>query len=483
MRGLKRRRINIMRTKKVFAAISLVLILTFFLSVQVSMPSALAQEEEEQSDLGYQMEFLGRLIQFVQANYYEEVDIQKLIDGAYKGVFDQLDPYSLYYTEEEYEDFDTKVSGNYGGIGVHISFRDGYVTVISPIEGTPADRAGLKPGDRVVSVDDIDVTGISIDKVASMMRGEPGTTVKIGVLREGQPGILYFEMIRENVELNPVRYEIIEDNTGYIRLSDFNGNADENVDKALEYFDEAGIKDIIIDLRNNPGGIIDQAVSIAAHFVPEGPVVHVDRRDGDRKTYYSELKESKYNLAVLVNEGSASASEIFAGAVQDTGAGVLVGTRTFGKGTVQTVLPLKNGGNIKLTIAKYLTPKERKIDGVGLTPDIVVEDQHPGDKYSGELAPIKGDRKPSLNVVGLDVLGAEQRLDVMGYDVGDIDGIFDRAMLQAVAKFQADTGLYPYGVLDFATQQKLQEKFDEFIEQDDVDEQLQKAIEVLKSKR
>ncbi|MBA1336036.1 MAG: Carboxyl-terminal protease [Firmicutes bacterium] len=466
-----------MRTKRIFAAISAALVFSLLLG----MPYVYAQGEE-QSDLEYHMDFLGKLIQFVEANYYEEVDMQKLIDGAYKGVFEQLDPYSIYYTEEEYEEFDTVVTGTYGGVGVHISMRDGYVTVISPIEGTPAHKAGIKPGDRVVSVDGIDVTQIAIDKVANMMRGEPDTTVKLGILRDNQPGIIYFEIVRKVIEINPVSYELKENGIGYIRISDFNEHADENVENALAYFDEEGVKDIIIDLRNNPGGIIDQAVAIAGHFVPEGPVVYVDRRDGLRKTYNSDLEESKYNLVVLVNEGSASASEILAGAVQDTKSGVIVGTQTFGKGTVQTVLPLKNGGNIKLTIAKYLTPSERVIDGVGITPDVVIENEIPAGKYHDELAPIKGSRKPYISSVGLDVLGAEQRLDVLGYNVGEIDGVFDQILASAVSRFQSDKGLYPYGVLDLATQERLLWEYDEYIKKDDIDEQLQKAIEILKSK-
>jgi carboxyl-terminal processing protease len=472
---------RLMNLKKAFAAISAVLVLTLMLGI---FP-AFAQEAAEQGDSGikYHMDFLGRLIEFVQANYVDEVDIDKLIEGAYKGVFDQLDPYSIYFSEGEYEAFDLEVTGTFSGVGVQISMRDGYVTVIAPISGTPGDRAGIKPGDRVVSVDDIDVTNIAIDKVAAMMRGEPGTAVRLGIMRDGHVGIIYFDIIREIIEINPVRSEVLEGNIGYIRLDDFNEHTNENVKKALAEFDAKGITDIILDLRNNPGGIIDQAVAVAGYFVPEGPVVHVDRRNGIRTTYSSDLKEPRYNVAVLVNKGSASASEILAGAIQDTGAGVLVGTQTFGKGTVQAVLPLKNGADIKLTIARYLTPSEKVIDGQGLTPDIIVENEHPADRFADELAPIKGNRKPALSDIGLDVLGAEQRLVVLGYDVGEIDGVFDSHLYSAVAAFQADSGLYPYGVLDLATQQRLMAAYENHILTDDVDEQLQRAIEVLKTKR
>jgi carboxyl-terminal processing protease len=212
-------------------------------------------------------------------------------------------------------------------------------------------------------------------------------------------------------------------------------------------------------------------------------VVHIDRRTAPRQTLNSDLENPKYNLAVLVNGGSASASEIVAGAVQDTGAGTLIGTQTFGKGTVQQVLPLKNGSRIKLTIAKYLTPNDRVIDGVGITPDIVVENPAPEGKYGQDLAPVKGDRKLSVNMVGLDVLGAEQRLDEMGYGPGEVDGVFDTALEQAVARFQSDTGLYPYGVLDFTTQKRLLAEHRLYIEKNTPDLQLEKAVEILKSKR
>ena len=429
------------------------------------------------------MDFLELVIRFVDANYYEEVDIQDLVDGAYKGIFNKLDPYSVYYTDEEYEDFDVQVTGTFSGIGIQMAVRDGYVTVIAPFDGTPAHRAGIRAGDRVVSVDDTDVRDIAIDKVANMIRGEAGTKVKIGILREGQPSVIYIELTREVIEINPVSYEVLEGDIGYIRLSEFNEHAGQHVDEALEHFDGLGIKDIILDLRNNPGGMVDQSVDIAGRFVPKGPVVHIERRSSPRQTLNSRLREQKYNLAVLVNGGSASASEIVAGAVQDTGAGILIGTKTFGKGTVQQVIKLKYGGHLKLTIAKYLTPNGRAIDGEGITPDIVLENPVPEGKYGKDLAPIKGDRKLSLNSVGLDVLGAEQRLETIGYSTGEVDGVFDAALEQAVRKFQADTGLYSYGVLDLATQQRLLTEYRLYIEKNAVDAQLQKAIEILKSKR
>lgn len=461
------------------------LVLAVLMAALAFAPAVLAAQEapQQQKSLEEQMDFLELLIKAVDGMYYEEVDIQELIDGAYKGVFNKLDPYSVYYTEEEYEEFDLEVTGTFSGIGVQIALRDGRITVIAPLDGTPAHRAGIRAGDRIVSVDDIDVREMPIEKVARMLRGEPGTKVRVGILREGQPSVVHFELTRETVEVNPVTYEVLEGGIGYIRVSEFNQHAGQHVDEALAHFDGLGIRDIILDLRDNPGGMVDQSVEVASRFVPEGPVVHIDRRVAPRQTLRSDLREPKYNLAVLVNGGSASASEIVAGAVQDTGAGTLIGTQTFGKGTVQQVLPLKNGGYMKLTIAKYLTPNGRTIDGVGITPDIAVENPAPEGKYGRDLAPIKGDRKPAINAVGLDVLGAEQRLDEMGYSPGEVDGVFDAALEQAVGKFQSDAGLYPYGVLDIATQKRLLAEYQLYIEKNTPDLQLEKAVEILKSKR
>lgn len=459
---------------------------TAFTSFAPTVPATvLAASSTESIDqrLDEQIDFLKLLIKAADDLYYEDMDTQDLIDGAYKGVFDRLDPYSVYYTDEEYEEFEVEVTGTFGGIGVQIALRDGFITVIAPLDGTPAYRAGIKTGDRLITVDDLDVRELSLDKVANMLRGESGTIVKLGILREGQASIIEFELVRGIIEVNPVVYEVLEDDIGYIRLNEFNEHAIEHVDEALEYFDELEIKDIILDLRNNPGGIIDQSVEVARRFVPVGPIVHIERRNVERQTLNSRLRAQKYNLAVLVNGGSASAAEIVAGAVQDTKAGTLIGTKTFGKGTVQQVWNLANGGRLKLTIARYLTPEGRSIDGEGIIPDIVVENLNPEEEYKDALAPIKGDRKPCLGTIGLDVLGAEQRLHVLGYDIGDVDGVFDTVLEQAVKTFQSDASLYPYGVLDLVTQERLLTEYELYIEENTPDVQLQKAIEVLKTQR
>lgn len=462
-------------------------IVVILLAIALLLPGsgiALADtgEDPEKTELQQQMEYLGKLIEFVEKYYVEPVDRQKLIEGAYKGIFNALDPHSTYYTPEEYQDFDISTSGVFGGTGIHITLRNGEIYVIAPIEDTPAYRAGIKAGDVIVSVDGIDVEGYSLEKVADMIRGEVGTRVQLGIKREGEKDILYFDLVREEIRVSPVSSKVLDEGIGYIRISSFNGNTEENIRKVLEKFDSQGIADIIVDLRNNPGGLLDEVVEVCKHFIPKGPIVHIEERDGSRTTYSSELEEQKYRLAVLVDGGSASASEIFAGAVQDRGVGFIVGTRTFGKGTVQSLIPLTNGGAVKLTIARYLTPNGRAIDGEGIRPDVEVENVYWQEIYGDELAPIKGDRKPSVGTIGLDVLGAEQRLSMMGYNVGQVDGIFDGALEAAVNRFQADTGLFPYGVLDFTTQATLQEKFAEYMSAHDPDEQLQKAIEVLKNK-
>ncbi|WP_197051369.1 S41 family peptidase [Caloranaerobacter azorensis] len=425
------------------------------------------------------LEYLRQIIEFVKANYAGEITEEELIEGAIKGVFSKLDKYSNYYSPEEFKEFNTSVSGNFGGVGIQITEKDGYITVISPINGTPGAKAGIKPGDRIVTVDDIDIKGVTVDRATSLIRGKPGTQVKLGVIRKGVDGIIYFNITREIIKVNPITYKIMDNGIGYIRISQFNSNTYENLKNILKIFDEKNIKKLIIDLRNNPGGYLDEVVDVLQFFVPEGPIVNIRKADGTIETYNSNLEKPKYKLAVLVNGGSASASEIFAGAIQDSKAGIIIGTTTYGKGTVQTVFPLVDGSGIKMTIAEYLTPKMRKVNEVGIKPDIVIENTLKPKVDLSKIPTLDKTRKPTMGVVGLDVLGAEMILEILGYKVNKPDGVFDEATFEAIKKFQKDHGLYSYGVLDFTTQDALTKAIIEYARPDNEDKQLQKAVEVL----
>lgn len=337
-----------------------------------SSTSTLASSET-QYNLKEDIEFLEKLVEFIKHYYAYEVTDKELMEGAFKGLFSSLDDYSNYYTEEEFKDLTEALAGEFGGVGIVITEKEDFIMVVSTIEGAPGFKAGIKPEDLIISVNDLDIKGLTASKVTKLIRGEPGTQVKLGIKREGEEKVLYFTLTRETIELNPVEYNILDNNIGYIKITDFNKNALENVMEAVTEFEQKKIDKVIFDLRNNPGGGLDDVLHILRLIVTEGPLVHIKDFKGDLRTYYSYMKTPRYKLAVLVNEGSASASEIFAGAVQDRGVGTIIGTNTFGKGTVQTIFPLVNGAGIKITTAEYFTPNMNPVNKVGIKPDIVVE--------------------------------------------------------------------------------------------------------------
>lgn len=481
-----------MKMLKRLAVLLLITIFLFSSTTAVVAQDQTDQAQQEQQDPNFI--YLQGVKEFIKKHYKYEVEDEELLEGALEtilrenpelldkaieGMFDSLDPYSTYFDETEYNQFSTTVDGQYGGLGIVISNRDGYVTVVSPMDDSPGKRAGLKPGDKIVSVNDIDISGYDTNLAVPLMRGEPGTSVTLGIKRKGHDGILYFTIVRETIKLNPISHEVLEDNIGYIKISDFNANTEEYLQQALTEFDEQGITKLIIDVRNNPGGSLKQVVEVARHFVPKGPIVHIEYKDEKLETQYSELEETKYELVVLINEGSASASEILAGAVQDTEAGTIVGVKSFGKGTVQQLLPLRIGGAIKMTIARYLTPDKRAIDGDGIHPDIEVQNMKK--KYDvSTLEKLEILRKPTLGDAGKDVLAAEQRLELLGFDIDEPDEMLDEKTFEAIKQFQAMNHLHPYGVLDFTTQMALERKVNEL--EIEIDKQLEKAIEILQRK-
>lgn len=465
-----------MHYRNFFKKLSIFLVINLLIIIFPLNP--ITKAETQTKDLNY----LKQIIEYIKTNYAGEITEEELIEGAIEGVFNKLDNYSDYYSPEEFKEFNTSVSGNFGGVGIQITEKDGYITVITPIDGTPGARSGIKPGDKIVTVDDIDIKGVTVNRAASLIRGEPGTQVKLGIIREGIDGIIYFNITREMIKINPITYEIMDNGVGYIKISQFNGNTYENLKDILKIFDEKNIEKLIIDLRNNPGGYLDEVINVLQFFVPKGPIVHIKKADGTIETYNSNLEIPKYKLAVLVNGGSASASEIFAGAIQDSKVGIIIGTTTYGKGTVQSVVPLVDGGGMKLTIAEYLTRNKRKVNGVGIKPDIVVENTAEPKVDLSKIPTLDKTRKPTVGVVGLDVLGAEMILEILGYEVNKPDGIFDEATFEAIKKFQKDQGLYSYGVLDFTTQDALTKAINEYAKPDNVDKQLEKAVEVLLGK-
>ncbi|MFZ5351700.1 MAG: S41 family peptidase [Bacillota bacterium] len=318
--------------------------------------------------------------------YVDGAKDEVLMEGAIKGMFEALgDPYSIYMDEEEFKSFNETTSGSYGGIGVIITkSEEGYITVVAPIEGTPGERVGLKTNDKIVKVNGEDIVGWDSDKAVKVMKGEPGTKVKLTVMRDGADEPLVFELTREMINIKYVTDKILENDIGYIRISMFDEDTGEEFSKSLKRLTDAKIKGLIIDLRQNPGGYVRECMEVADELLDEGVVFYAEDKSKDRETYKSREGKLKIPFVILVDEGSASASEIVSGAVKDRKAGLIIGTRTFGKGLVQNIKDLRDGSGYKLTVQKYFTPSGISINKVGVEPDIVVEALEPEDNQRAE---------------------------------------------------------------------------------------------------
>ncbi|MFD1383340.1 S41 family peptidase [Rhodanobacter aciditrophus] len=311
----------------------------------------------------------------ISAGYVEEMDDQTILNKALKGMVSSLDPHSEFLTKEEVADFDEQTSGNYAGIGVQVEMVEGKLTVVAPIDGSPAAEGGIKAGDVIIRIDNQLVSGMSLQEIVTLMRGKKGTTVVLDVERDDE--ITQFELKRDEIKDSSVTTEWLGNDIAYARISQFLGNsAEEFRDEMVALQKQRPIKGLILDLRNNPGGVLQSAVSIVDSFIDEGLIVYTDGRHDFSKSEFNATKEGtllpKAPLVVLVNEGSASASEVVAGAIQDHKRGMVMGMETFGKGSVQTVVPLSNGAAVKLTTALYYTPNGRSIQAQGILPDMVI---------------------------------------------------------------------------------------------------------------
>ncbi len=318
---------------------------------------------------------LFTLNDFLINNYYKELDEDNLIEYAIGGLFQGVeDPYTAYLTEKEFSDLMVRNQGSYGGIGVIITpGDDGLVTVVSPIEKTPGERAGIVTGDKILAVDGEVVTGEKLDYAADKMKGDPGTEVILSVLRESIKEPFDIILKREEIRLETVRSEVLENDIAYIRITMFDEKTAKDFKENIDSIQRENIKGLILDLRNNPGGLMDQCVEIADMLLGEQIIVYTEDRHGEREVENSDKKQISLPLTVLVNEGSASASEILAGAIKDGKRGKIIGTTTFGKGLVQQVKPLNDGTGFKFTVSQYFTPNGTNIHGKGIEPDIIID--------------------------------------------------------------------------------------------------------------
>lgn len=315
---------------------------------------------------------------YIENNYLREVDEQKMMDGQLKGMVSSLnDPYSVYMTQDEFTSFAQQTAGIYGGIGVIVTpGEDNLITVVSPIEDTPGERAGLKTGDRIIKVNGVEYFAENMDEAVKVMKGKPKTKVTITIMRtdkEGNNKTFDLDIIREEIRLITVKSSIIDKEIGYIKLTSFDELTYKDFKENLSRLEKSNIKGLIIDLRNNPGGLLNVCAQIADELLGAGDIVYTQTKNGEREYLKSDKGQISIPLVLLVNEGSASASEILAGAIKDHKRGELIGTKTFGKGVVQRIKELPDGSGLKLTVSEYFTPNGTNIHGIGITPDIVLE--------------------------------------------------------------------------------------------------------------
>ena len=331
-----------------------------------------------EDDIYKKIDLFSEVLDKINKEYVDDVNQSEAMDAAINGVLQSLDPYSAYMSPESFQNMQTETSGKFGGLGIEVGMEHGVVKVISPIDNSPASKVGVKAGDYIVKIDDIQVQGKSLTEAVDLMRGKVGTDIEITVRRRGEKKALTFIITRDIIKVASVKSRIIDEKTGYLRLTSFNENSSDQIkDKIKEFNKNENIENYILDLRNNPGGLLSQAIKISDFFLNHGEIVSTkSKRKYENRKWFAKKGDilNANTLIVLINYGSASASEIVAGALQDHKRAILVGESTYGKGSVQSIIPLKNDGAIRLTVSKYYLPSGKSISDVGVTPDIEISE-------------------------------------------------------------------------------------------------------------
>ena len=336
-----------------------------------------------ENNIYQKIDLFGEVLEKINKEYVDEINQSESMDSAINGLLQSLDPYSSYMSPEIFNEMQTETSGEFGGLGIEVGMESGVVKVISPIDDTPASRAGIKAGDYIIKINDIQVQGKSLSEAVDLMRGPVGSSINLTVRRIGKKKALNFNIVREIIEIRSVRAELLKKNIGYIRLTSFNENSSEQIKGQIKKFkSNKNINSYILDLRNNPGGLLSQAIKISDFFLDNGEIVSTkSRKASENRKWFAkkgDLIDGK-TLVVLINYGSASASEIVAGALKDHKRAIIIGENSYGKGSVQSIIPLKNKGAIRLTVAKYYLPSGKSISEVGVSPDIEVNED--SDKF------------------------------------------------------------------------------------------------------
>ena len=353
--------------KKILAS----LIIFYINSIQIVNSS--------ENEIYKKIDLFGEVLEKINKEYVDEINQSESMDSAINGLLQSLDPYSSYMSPEIFDEMQTETSGEFGGLGIEVSMESGVVKVISPIDDTPASKAGIKAGDFIVKINDIQVQGKTLSEAVDLMRGPVGSGIELTVRRRGEKKALIFNIVREIIEIQSVKVDVLKDNIGYIRLTSFNENSSNQINKKINELEKnKKVNAYILDLRNNPGGLLSQAIKISDFFLDNGEIVSTkSRKNSENRKWFAkkgDLTKGK-TLIVLINYGSASASEIVAGALKDHKRAILLGENSYGKGSVQSIIPLKNRGAIRLTVAKYYLPSGKSISEVGVSPDIEIEEE------------------------------------------------------------------------------------------------------------
>lgn len=451
--------------------------LVIFLSAGITAVALLVGDEKVQpANVNERKEFtrLYEAYDMLEDKYYTDIDEDALVTGAINGMVDALnDPYSDFMNQEEASSFNEVISSSFEGIGAEIQQQNSKIVIVSPIKGTPAEKAGLLPNDVIVSVDGKSLSGLSSTEAVKLIKGEKGTEVTL-VIQRGDAEPFTVELVRDTIPIQTVYAEMLDNGIAQIHLTSFSTTTTDELKVALEEMNSQGMKGLVLDLRGNPGGIMEQAINIANMFVPEGKLIfQVEDRDGNRKAYKADgSKKIDVPLVVLVDNGSASASEIVAAAAQESANVTIVGETTFGKGTVQTAQQFDDGSNLKYTSAKWLTPHGNWIHEKGIEPDEKVELP----AYA-QLTYISPDKEYAEGSNASDVEVAEKMLEALGYNPGTIDTVFDDQTKSAIKQLQKDVDIEATGVLTGETTTALMNKLRELILENDT--QQNKAVELI----
>lgn len=427
-----------------------------------------------------EMQKINSVLGIIENKYVTPVEREKIVNGAVHGMISALqDPYSSYMEAEEAQQFNNSVEGAFTGIGAVLAMKNGEITVIFPIKGSPAEKAGVKSKDVFLSINGESLSGKTLNEAVEKIRGSKGTKAKIEIKRAGQSEPIELTVIRDEVDLETVYPKMLDDKIGYFEVRQFSMNTFERFKEALQNLEKQDMKGLVIDVRNNPGGVLDIVQKMMEQFVPKGKtIVQVENRNKERDKYNSQGTSTTvkpYPIAVLTNKGSASASEIMASALKESAGAKLVGEQTFGKGTVQVGYASGDGGMIKITIAKWLTPDGHWIHQKGIEPDIVV---HQPEYYS--VAPLPRDKTLKFAMNDADVKHMQLMLDGLGYKPGRTDGYFSKETEAALKSFQRAAGLSATGQVDAKTAEKLEADILKAMRDPKNDAQLNKAVETVK---